>query len=74
MSHRSEVFTIGNDEYGFKVFINHTHNQIDVEVIDSEVEEGENPTASITPDELKNLANELINLDFNQDKSGSFVK
>jgi len=74
MIYKTEVFSVGDSKFGLKVFINHSHNQIDVEVIDSEIEQEGNPTASITPEELKTLANTLINLDHSQDMFGDFVE
>lgn len=73
---RTEVFSVGDEEFGVKVYINHQHNQVDVEVIDCEPNENKPNTAlvSLTTDELKTLANILINLDFTNDKYGSLVK
>jgi len=69
---RTEVFSVGDNNFGFKVYINHSHNKIDFEVIDSEVCDGETPTATLTPWELKILANKLINLDYGYDRTEKY--
>jgi len=68
MSFKTLIYETGDNDFGLQLYINHSHEQIDVKIYDTEPDCVGQSLASLTIEDIKDIIHKLSNYVYEKER------